>query len=41
MPVLPRRADDTPEPVVYRSLTPDSRAKKAEKDNQKRLRGKG
>jgi hypothetical protein len=38
MPVLPQQTGDTLETVADRSLTPNSKAKKTEKDAQKRLR---
>jgi hypothetical protein len=40
-PVMQRRENDTPEPVVDRTLTATARAEKQEKDAQKRLRNKG
>jgi hypothetical protein len=33
MPIMPQRTDDTEQSTVDRSLTPITRAKKAEKDN--------
>jgi hypothetical protein len=39
-PVMQRCENDTPEPVVDRTLTATTRAEKQEKDAQKRLRNK-
>jgi hypothetical protein len=40
MPIVAQRTGDAAQPAIDRSLTPNTRAKKVEKDNQKRLRGR-
>ncbi|KAH3978336.1 hypothetical protein HBH52_108860 [Parastagonospora nodorum] len=39
MPILPQRTGDAAAPTIDRTITPNTKAKKTEKDAQKRLRG--
>ncbi|KAH5707716.1 hypothetical protein HBI20_201380 [Parastagonospora nodorum] len=39
MPILPQRTGDAAVPTIDRTITPNTKAKKTEKDAQKRLRG--